>query len=605
MSMEIENNNATPSLSGESTPNLLQGIGVSPGIVIGRVVVIKRHTCRAGRYHLPPDHIQKEVARFHQAVTRAEDELVRLRENFADDLADALSIIDSHILMLKDRMIYDQTIRFIKSKNVNAEWALAQSLNHIKNRFDKIADPYIKERYADIKHVADRVFSILFGHKPYQLVQENEPVIVVANDFSPEDTMQLHTENILGFLSEKGGVTSHTAIVARSLNIPAVIGLTHITGSIATGDTIILDGGLGQVIIKPDSEQVQVYRRKALQSEVIADELAPYVHLSSETFDGYSVRLSANIEMIEELQTVHRYGCEGIGLFRSEFDFFHQQPQPDENALLATYRQLLDSMSPHPVTVRTLDVGGDKFLDHLPDHSSQLDPERNPALGLRSIRFSLHEIKLFTMQLRALLKASAYGRLRILFPLVSSLPELHQAKAILRKVSSDLDKEGVVYGSDIELGVMVEVPSAVILADVFSKEVDFLAIGTNDLIQYSLAIDRSNQHVAHMYDPFHPAVLRMIKQTIDAGHAQGISVSVCGEMAGDVICAVVLLGLGIDELSMRPAVIPHIKRLLRHFHYEQLQQLGEDVLRCVDGQQTKNFIKAYLAQHYPYQCNNY
>lgn len=581
--------------------NILQGIGVSPGIASGRVVVIKRQTCRAGRYHLPPDHIPQEVSRFHQAVSQAEAELIRLREDFADDLADALSIIDSHILMLKDRMIYDQTIDFIRSNNVNAEWALAQSLNHIKNRFDQIADPYIKERYADIKHVADRVFGILFGRQPYQLVNAQEPVIVVANDFSPEDTMQLHSEKILGFLSERGGITSHTAIVARSLNIPAVIGLTHITGSVATGDRIILDGNSGRVILQPYPEQIEAYEQKARLSGSVVDALAPYVHLSAETLDGYSVRLSANIEMTEEMESVFRYGGEGIGLFRSEFDYFRHQQQPDEEDLFRTYRQLLETTAPHPVTVRTLDVGGDKFLDHLREHHEQLDPERNPALGLRSIRFSLYEMELFTLQLRALLRASVYGRLRIMLPLVSSLSELLQVKTVLREVQQELLQQGVAVDEAIELGVMVEVPSAVILADVFAREVDFLAIGTNDLIQYSLAIDRSNQHVAHMYDPYHPAVVRMIKQTVDSGHAQGIPVSVCGEMAGDTLCALVLLGLGVDELSMRPAVIPTIKWLLRHSSFRQLQQLGDELLSCVDGRQTKRFVQSYFQDNYPCQ----
>ncbi|WP_051305559.1 phosphoenolpyruvate--protein phosphotransferase [Desulfogranum mediterraneum] len=578
---------------------LLQGIGVSAGIVVGRVVVIKRQTCRAGWYQLPPEFIQEEVARFQQAVTTAEQELRQLRENLADDLADSLSIIDSHILMLKDRMIYDQTVEIIRLKNVNAEWALAQALTKVKQRFDTIADPYIKERYADVKHVADRVFGILFGREPYQLVTGQEPVVVVANDFSPEDTMQLHTENILGLLAERGGMTSHTSIVARSLNIPAVIGLTHITGSIATGDLVIIDGDAGTVIVAPSPEQIKAYRRQALELNAGAGELAQYIPLSATTFDGYQVQLSANVEMTEELASVLRFGSQGIGLFRSEFDFFHQSCHPDEAALYTTYRQLLETLAPHPVTVRTLDVGGDKFLDHLPGHLSQLDPERNPALGLRSIRFSLYESELFSMQLRALLRASVHGRLRILFPLVSSLAELHAVKAILRTIIGQLEEDGLDYEPQVELGVMVEVPSAVILADVFAKEVDFLAVGTNDLIQYSLAIDRSNQHVAHMYDPFHPAVLRMIKQTIDAGHAQGIPVSVCGEMAGDILCATVLFGLGVDELSMRPAVIPYIKRLLRHLRYDELQLLGQEILHCVDGRQVQNQLMAFLRQYYP------
>lgn len=586
----------------ESSPRKLQGIGVSPGIVVGKVVVIKRQTCRAGRYHLPPKLVLKEVTRFEEAVAAAEKELQTLREQISSELADGLSIIDSHRLMLKDRMLYDQTIKFITSNSVNAEWALTQSLTRIKERFDQIDDPYLKERSADIKHVADRIFRILGGHPPYQFFEDKEPVIVVANDFSPGDTLQLHNENILGFISEKGGTTSHTAIVARSLGIPAVVGLTHVTGALATGDVIILDGHNGQVILHPTHQQVLDSQQQAKINGVLDTELAPYIFLAAETFDGFKVRLSANIEMTEELATVHRFGSSGIGLFRSEFDFFRHQTQPDEEHLFQTYRQLLETMAPYPVTVRTLDVGGDKFLSNLADHTAQLDPEHNPALGLRSIRFSLYEVELFKTQLRALLRAAVHGRLRILLPLISSLPELIQTKTILSALIVELTQQNIAHNPEVELGVMVEVPSAAMLIDVLASEVDFMAIGTNDLIQYALAVDRSNQHVAHMYDPYHPAVLRMIKQTIDGCHTQGIPVSVCGEMAGDMLCALVLLGLGVDELSMRPSIIPHIKRILRFSSYNQLQQLAQEALRCRDGKRLHEFLQTYLTNHYPQHC---
>ncbi len=577
----------------------VQGIGVSPGIIIGKAVVIKRKSCRPGWYQLPPEHIQEEVKRFKNAVQCAEQELLSLRKYFTDDLADALSIIDSHVLILKDKMITDQTIQIIERDNVNAEWALAQSLNEIQEKFDKIPDPYIKERYSDVKHVADRIYGLLFGRDPYHLIQGDEPVVVVANDVSPEDTIRLHKENILAFLAEKGGQTSHTAIIARSLNLPAVVGLDFITGALQTGDEVLLDGTTGKVIVRPTPEHKQQYQEQTLHNRLRDEELAYYIHLASETTDGYTVRLSANIEVIDELPGVLRYSAEGIGLFRSEFDYFHGVSHPCEEHLYTTYKELLTTMAPHPVTVRTLDVGGDKLMHYLSHHYTRMDDERNPALGLRSIRFSLYESKLFTTQLRALLRASVHGRLRIMLPLVSSLNELYQTKGILRNIMNDLDQEGAAYTPKVELGIMVEVPSAVILADVFAKEVDFFGIGTNDLIQYSLAIDRNNQFVAHMYDPFHPAVLRMIKHTVDAGHAQGIPVSVCGEMAGDLLCAPVLLGMGVDELSMRPPVLPHVKRLLRHSSYEQLRTLSREVLLCVDGRQARNFLVSYFSENHP------
>lgn len=580
---------------------ILQGIGAAPGHVTAKVVVLKRQTLRAGWYHLPPEHIDKEVERFLQALTSAGDELERLRAKLAGDLADALSIIDSHLLMLNDKMLCERTVEIIRHNNLNAEWALAQVLNDIKVRFDRIDDPYIKERYADVKHVADRVFGLLAGRENDPLLRVTGPAIVVANDLSPEDVLRMHTGGILGFLTEKGGVTSHTTIVARSLNIPAVVGLEHITGILATGDLIILDGESGRVVLNPDCAEINRYLEIDRRRRARADQLDRYIHLASETLDGYTVRLSANIEMLEELPAVLRHGCEGIGLFRSEFDYFQAPRPPSEEQLFATYRRLLETMAPHPVSVRTLDVGGDKFLNRFPGNKAWLDRERNPALGLRSIRFSLYENELFRTQLRALLRASVYGRLRILLPLVSSLDELRRTKVILEEIKSGLDAERLPCAPQIELGIMIEVPSAVVMADVFAAEVDFFAIGTNDLIQYSLAIDRGNQYVAHLYDPFHPAVLRMIKQTVDAGHVQGIPVSLCGEMAGDDLCAPVLLGLGVDELSMRPALTPGVKRLLRHSRADFLRDLGEEALQCGESGEVQAYLKQRLAAELDYE----
>ena len=578
---------------------LLQGVGVSSGLVAGPVVVLKRQTRRAGWYHLPPDHIEREVERLIRALIAAGKELVELKERLAAHLADALSIIDSHLLMLQDKMLHARAAAIIRQKNVNAEWALAQALNEIRERFERIDDPYLRERYADIRQVADRVFGHLAGREGDQPLAAVRPAIIVANDFSPEDVMRLHAATILGFITERGGATSHTAIVARSLGIPAVVGVEHATSMLASGDTIILDGASGNIVLSPAVEEIDRCREEERRRRDRAAELDRYIHLAAETRDGYTVRLSANIETLEELPSVLRHGSEGIGLFRSEFDYFQGRRPPSEEHLYAVYRQLLENMAPYPVTIRTLDVGGDKVFHHFPGGMVWMDQERNPALGLRAIRFSLHEVSLFVTQLRALYRAAAHGRLRILLPLVSSLDELRRVRETIAQVQTTLEDEGLPFARNVELGIMIEVPSAVIMADVLAAEADFFAIGTNDLIQYSLAIDRSNQYVAHLYDPFHPAVLRMIRQTVQAGHGRDIPVSVCGEMAGDIQCAPVLLGLGVDELSMRPAVLPRVKRLLRHSDSDMLSELGARVLRCEDSAKVRAYLERVLPQSYP------
>ncbi|MHB8810514.1 MAG: phosphoenolpyruvate--protein phosphotransferase, partial [Desulfobulbaceae bacterium] len=400
---------------------VLHGIPASPGIVMGSALVIRRRTKQCNRGYLAQKQIAAEVTRFRKAVARAEEDLVALRNQFAQELAEASSIIDSHILMIRDRMVVERTIDIIKEQRVNAEWALAQTLDNVKKKFEAIADPYIRARYADVKYVADRVFAVLSGggDDPDPLAGLGEQVIIVAHDFSPEDTMRMRSDRILGFVAESGGVTSHTAIVARALGIPAVVGLEDIIRHCATGDPLILDGYSGRVYLHPTRDQQIQHHEYRRQHQAFTDEIALYIHLSSETMDGRRVRLAANIEKSSELEAVLRYGAQGIGLFRSEFDYFTGEGFPDEESLYQTYSRMLAALDPLPVTIRTLDVGGDKFMERLPAGLLGVEPERNPALGLRSIRFSLREPKIFLTQLRAMLRASVHGRLRILFPMIS------------------------------------------------------------------------------------------------------------------------------------------------------------------------------------------
>jgi len=579
-------------------PRTLYGIGVSPGIVVATAKVFRRQSSSAAWRRLTAKRIEPEVARFMTAVARAEQELKQLRGRIATDLGDALSIIDSHLLILKDRMLLDRTVEIIRGQAINAEWALATALGRIKKKFVALDDDYIRQRYQDVKYVADRLFTALSGRADGMLDSEEERTVVVGHDFAPEDILAMQGRGVLGFVTEKGGITSHAAIVARSLALPAIVGAKDATCICGTGDQVILDGFSGRLHVNPTPDQLQQYHEYDRQHRGYTRELAAYARLVSETRDGYRVRLSGNIEMVDESESVLEYGGEGIGLFRSEFDFFANKKLPDEQTLTRSYGRLLQRFAPQTVTIRTLDVGGDKFSARLPDSPFQLDLERNPALGLRSIRYSLREETLFIMQLRALLRASVKGRLRILLPMISSLSEVRAAKQLLARVREELERENIDYNGDVELGIMVEVPSAVVLADVLAREVDFFSIGTNDLIQYSLAIDRANQYVAPMYEPLHPAVLRMIRQTVDAAHDQGIEVSMCGEMAGDVVCAPVLLGLGLDELSMRASAIPHVRRMLRMSRYRQLVALADKVLAFGEAADVRNYLTTYLPAHY-------
>lgn len=582
----------------------MQGIGVSPGIVIARALLVGSGGTVKKRKISGEGHVEQEQSRFRKAVARTEEKLRRVREQFAAVMADYAAIIDTHILMLRDRMIFDRTLETIAAEKINAEWALDRSLGQVEAAFAKVDDTYIRGRFLDVRQVADRIFCELSGAD--MLPEEiDEQVILVGRDFSPEDI--LHMPGQAGFLAEMGGETSHSAIVAKTLGIPAVVGLKEVNGRINTNDLIIMDGATGRVFVNPQEELLEYYQDRQRQYQQLHLEVAQYAHLRPETSDGLQVRVEANLEMAGEVDQAFEYGAGGIGLFRSEYLYLSSPDNPDEELLFTTYKNLLSAAAPFPVTIRTFDIGGDKQFIAKTGRSSgfrskmekQWSSEANPALGLRAIRYCLHEPAMFETQLRAMLRASSFGCLRILFPMISSYCELRQVKEFVAGVQEKLRSGGIPFDDRVEFGVMIEVPSAVAVADTLAREVDFFSIGTNDLIQYSLAIDRGNEQVAHMYEPLHPAVLRMISQVVDSAHRAGIEVGICGEMAGEERYLPVLLGLGLDSFSMHPPAIPYIKRMIRQSRAASVERLAGRLLACASAGEIRESVQHYLSRHYP------
>jgi phosphotransferase system enzyme I (PtsI) len=566
---------------------ILNGINASPGICIGKAYLVDIEGVDVvKKYFICEDDVQDEIKRFKSAVNKAKQQMLAIITNAPEELRDHTYILETHKALLKDKMLYGKTIEIIKNEKVNVEWALKKVVSTVKSMFKNMSDSYLKERAADIVYVSDRIMRNLLGEETEKISDIAKRVILVANDLSPAEASQINLERIKGFVTDRGGKASHTSIIARTLEIPAVMGLGNVTNIIKNDDLMIIDGTVGTVIIHPDEETLLEYGARRSKYEELKAAITRDSHLKAETADRFQLKVMGNIELPEEVVSVINYGGDGIGLYRTEFQYLSSPILPNEYELFDKYKDVVEVIAPKPVTIRTLDINGDKAFSNNPDYM-----EANPALGLRAIRYCLKNPDVFRTQLRAILRAAAFGNVRILIPMISSYEEVLETKKILDEVADALDKEGTLFNRNIELGIMIEVPSAVIIADILAGEVDFFSLGTNDLIQYTLAIDRGNRNVAHLYNSLHPAVIRMIKQLADVARNKKIKLFMCGEMASDPINLPILLGLGIDELSMNPQSIPAVKSMIRALKVEDARAFMKDVFKQNTASEVEELIR--------------
>ena len=567
----------------------IQGMGVSPGIVVGKAYVVDSEGFVLIRREITSEQVEHEIERLTAAIRKTKAQLKRVQRRVKRELSPThAAIFESHALLLDDPMLVDTAMKLIRKEKMDAEHAVSEVLQKFVEKLEKFNDPYLRARTADFKDVVRRIQMNLVGVEKHPLANLEEKVIVVAYDLAPSDTASMDKKNVIGFVTEVGSRTSHTAIMAKAFEIPAVVAAAGITKEVKTGDTLIIDGIHGTVIPNPDRSTLKEYQVAQRKIFVEEQELAKLRDLPAETLDGVRVKLSANIELPDEVEHVKSHGARGIGLFRTEFHYLNTEEPPTEEELFKAYKTVVKNVAPEHVVIRTLDIGGDKLVMHM-----NIAHEMNPFLGCRAIRFCLQHKEIFRTQLRAILRASVHGNIRIMYPMISGIKELQEANAFLENVKQELIKEGVEIKEDIPVGAMIEIPSAAMTADILAREVDFFSIGTNDLIQYTLAVDRVNEHVAKLYDPLHPAVLRLIRNVVESAHKAGIWVSMCGEMAGDPFLLPILLGMELDELSMAPSIVPEIKKIIRSVKMEQAKKIVQGLFEL----NTADDIREYLEKH--------
>ncbi len=574
---------------------ILKGIPAAPGIAIGPAYVFGYEDLSVESHPITEGQVPLEISRFEDALIQTRQEIIALQKKIAQEMGvEHGEVFDAHLLVLEDRMLIEEVISRVKKERVAVDFIFNEVLKHYASVFSRIEDEYLKERISDINDVGRRILRNLLGRRRTTLSDLDHQAVIVAHDLSPSDTASMHKNQVTAFVTDIGGKTSHTAIMAKSLEIPAVVGLESGTVQIKNGDFLIVDGSSGVVIVSPDPETLKKYQIQEEKIRGISQVLTTLKDLPAETRDGVRVILSANIEFPEEVASVLQHGADGVGLYRTEYFYMNRKDLPSEDEQYEAYKQLADSFKERHVIIRTMDLGGDKFVS-----SFQFPKEMSPFMGWRAVRFCLARPDIFKMQLRAILRASAHGNLKIMFPMISGIEELRQAKALVEESKGELQRKGIPFNPEIEVGAMIEVPSAALTSDVIARESAFFSIGTNDLIQYALAVDRTNEKIAYLYEPTHPAVLKLIKHVIEAGHRAGISIGMCGEMSSEPEIALLLLGMGLDEFSMPSASILEIKNIIRSVTREKTRQIAEEALGLTTGLEVDNFLKKKLREILP------
>jgi phosphotransferase system enzyme I (PtsI) len=574
---------------------ILKGIPAAPGIAIGKTFLLDKEEIIIPKREISGSEFPEEIARFEEALIQTRNELLGIQRKISEEMgSEQGDIFNAHLLVLEDRMLIEEVISRVKKERLGVEYIFSEVLKKYIKVFSKIEDEYLRERISDISDVGKRILRNLLGKEGKRLDELKDKMIIVAYDLSPSDTASMHKKNVIAFVTDIGGRTSHTAIMAKSLEIPAVVGLEVVTKKVNSGDLLVVDGNEGVIVVNPDEETIKRYEREIEIIESSEINLSSLRDLPPQTLDGHKVKLTANIELPEEIPSVVAHGAEGIGLYRTEYFYMNRTDLPTEEEHYQAYKLVAQQVAPYPVIIRTLDLGGDKFISEL-----QIPRDMHPFLGWRAIRFCLARPDIFNVQLKAILRASVYGKLKMMYPMISGLEELRQANQILNELKEELRDKGIAFDENMEVGAMIEVPSAALTSDLLAKEIDFFSIGTNDLIQYSLAIDRVNEKIDYLYEPAHPAVLRLIKTIIEAGHDEGIWVGMCGEMSGVPEFALLLLGLGLDEFSMPPLVLPEIKMIIRSITLSKAREVAQEALSLSTGKEVKEFAKAKLKELVP------